>query len=85
MCFQKSQDPTTSGQVVFQMLQYPVNWALWTFENMLTKDYKVFSGHPVLKTELLCIYTFLKAQWLGDSPYYLNISIRTLTVVTDNN
>lgn len=83
--FQRSQDPTTSNQVVFQMLQCPANWALRTFAKMLTKDYKVFSGHPVLKTELLCVYTFLKAQCFGDSPYYLNISVRRLVVVIDNN
>lgn len=69
MYFQRSQDPITSDQVIFQMLQYPVNWALWTFAKMLTKDQKVFSEHSVLKTELLCVYTFLRAQWFEDSPH----------------
>jgi len=57
---QGSQDPTTPDQVVFQMLQYPVNQALWTFAKMLTKHCKSFSGHPVLKGGLFYVYIFLE-------------------------
>lgn len=57
---QRSQDPTIPDQVVFEMLRYPVNWALRTFAEMLTKHCRSFSGQLVLKRGLLGVYTFLK-------------------------
>lgn len=79
---QRAQDPTTPGQVVFQMLQYPVNRALCTFAKLLRKHSKSFSGHHVLKG-LLCVYTSFTALSLGDPPLYFSISIRILVVATD--